>query len=169
MHNIFIKFTRKKLGDEEVSKSFRKALEYNLENAQSIAASKVYVCKKDEDENGWLTITFEDARAATHTSGGNCDIFSPCDPYIKLFINNENVYESEVFWEQEYVYFGKTYTSNMINKGASIKIEMWDWDRASTSDLILSWDTSIKDLLKNSIKYGTGENKIVTSSSWRTA
>lgn len=155
------------MGDNEVSKFYKEKLEKYLDNAQSTAASKVFVCKRDEDEFGSLTITFKDATAATHAGGKNCDLFDPCDPYIKLFVDTENVYTTEIIWEQTNVYFGETYTTKIISKLAPIKIEMWDYDKLSSPDLILSWDTTINELLQKPVKYGHGENKIVTSSFWQ--
>lgn len=125
----------------------------------------MFICKGSK-ANGRLSITFEEAKAYSHASGANCDIFDPCDPYINLFINNKKVYQTRILFDQTNVYFGETYTSHVINRNASIRIEMWDHDLMSSPDLILSWDTNVDELLQKRIKYGTGKNKIVTSSSW---
>ena len=115
---------------------------------------------------GWLTITFTHATAATHAAGAPCDLFSPCDPYIKLFIDAVEVYKTKTIYDQKYVYFGETYSSGKISKKSKITIEMWDWDAMTSHDSILSWNTNIYELLKTPTKHGYGENKIVTKSSW---
>lgn len=147
------------MGDDEISNTTLTKLHQEMNEFKRIL---VLSMKK----YGWLTITFEEATAASHANGDRCDIFDPCDPYIKLFIDNVEVYRTRIIYDQKYVHFGDTYSSQKISKKAKITIEMWDWDLMSSHDSILPWNTNIKELLKTPIKHGYGENQIVTRSTW---
>lgn len=117
-----------------------------------------------------MKITFYEATAASHADGSACDPFGPCDPYIKLYIDGKLVHQTEKFINQKNVFFGETYSSPRMSKSAPITFELWDSDLIASDDLILSWNTSVEELLEDGtmhIKYGFGENKIVTMSTWR--
>lgn len=121
---------------------------------------------------GWLTITFVNATADVLASNKVCDSLPGnvlCDSYVKFYANNEMIGQTSVVWNEKYPYIDKTFISPKINKEAPITIEMLDYDSATSSDVILSWNTNIPELLNNGELYniyGIGENKIVTKSTW---
>lgn len=149
----------RKMGDETISNTTLVKLQQEMDAFKRILSLSM-------KKYGWLTITFKEATAATHATGSSCDVFTPCDPYIKLFINDIEVYRTRIIYDQEYVYFDETYSSEKISKKSKITIEMWDWDAVSSHDSILAWNTNIRELLRTPTKHGYGENKIVTKSSW---
>ncbi|XP_031634116.1 atlastin-like [Contarinia nasturtii] len=158
-------FDAKKMGDSEVTAEIRRNFKQDLEAYQSKVAEKWTVSFK---KYGKLTITFVEATAASHADGSRCDMASPCDSYIKLFIDNKMVYQTKTIWDKKHLVFNETYTTpDNINKKAPITIQLWDFDNLSSHDPILTWDTSVKELLKTKIKHGHGENKIKIRASWK--
>lgn len=153
------------MGDNEDSASSRKQLKQDMDEFIGKITQKWTVSFK---KYGKLTVTFVEAIAAHHADGSKCDFASPCDSYIKLFIDNKMVYQTKTIFDKKYLVFNETYTTpEYINKKAPITIQLWDYDAFSSHDPILTWDTSVKELLKTKIKHGHGENKIKIQSSWK--
>lgn len=154
---------------EGISNEFREKLQQSLDEFQSIA-TKVLVQRVKAQ--GWLTTTFIKATADVLSSNNNCD-FLPwdlCDSYIKFYINNQIIGETSTIWNEKYPHIDRTFTSPKISKKAPVTIEMIDYDYAPSHDMILSWNTNVRDLLNNGelhTIYGIGENRIVMQSSWR--
>lgn len=111
------------MGNDEIASGFREKLQNHLESVQFTVANGMFVCR-NRGGFGRLTITFQEATAESHTSGRSCDIFDPCDPYIKFFINNEKVYQTEIYMETPSEYFDEIYTSHVVNRKSPIRIEM---------------------------------------------
>lgn len=121
-------------------------------------------------KSGYLKISFGQVRASTHSSGSRCDVSTPCDAFISIFVGGDEVLRTSTIWDNEYPQFWETYYSSKISKNSPITIQMWDFDTFSSNDLILSWDTSIEELLSDGeahVKYGYGNsNKITTKTTW---
>lgn len=121
-------------------------------------------------KSGWVEISFGEVKASTHSSGSRCDVITPCDAFILIFVGGDEVLQTSTIWDNEYPQFRETYYSSKIAKNSNIIIEMWDYDSVSSNDLILSWDTNIEELLSDGevhVKYGHGNrNKITTKTTW---
>lgn len=122
---------------------------------------------------GWLTITFINATADSLASNAVCDSLPGnlqlCDSYVKFYVNNKMLGQTSVVWNEKYPHIDKTIITQKISKDAPITIELLDYDSATSSDLILTWNTNVKELLNNGelyTIYGILENKIVTKSTW---
>lgn len=83
------------------------------------------------------------------SSGANCDLFSPCDAYIKIFVNDFLKFQTETVMDSSNPIFAEKYRSSRMRKNSQITIEMWDFDTYSSHDLILSWNTDVDELLSN--------------------
>lgn len=157
------------MGDDEISNEFREKLQKNADDFQSIVNK---ILSQHVKVQGWLTITFVNATADILASNTICDSLPGnilCDSYIKFYTNNEMVAQTSVVWNEKYPYIGKTFITPKISMEAPITIEMLDYDSATSSDMILSWNTNVRELLNDGelyTVYGIGENKIVTKSSW---
>lgn len=90
-------------------------------------------------------------------SGSACDTFSSCDPYIKLFINDINIEETEARNNVD------TFNANInlrllveIPKNVTLKIQVWDKDinLIEKDDLIQEEVGSIESFLQQPIRYG---------------
>lgn len=118
---------------------------------------------------GYLTITLWKLVAYSHTSGHNCDFFIGdwCDPFVKVLVNSEYAYSTGVYWDTKHLFLNKTFTTKKIDKNSIVTFEIWDYDRASTHDLILSWDISVKKLLKTHEKITpNSQNKLYVNATW---
>lgn len=115
----------------------------------------------------------------------NCDTASQCDGYVKIFIDEQQVYYTKTIRNDDHPMFFQTFTSNKIKKNAVVRFELWDADRFldGSDDRIIFWTTDIEELLKNgcfpqSINFETvsssrcylylprGETALCTTSSW---
>lgn len=127
-------------------------------------------------EYGWLTIQIRNIRAYGLTDGSSCDVSatSVCDPYVKLFINDEKVLETTAQENICCFNVNATYQSIKIPKKLTIKIEVWDDDSGffgSADDLIQSTEGSIDSFMKTTLRDGavfsTQQNLIETISFWQ--
>lgn len=126
---------------------------------------------------GYWQITFYGGEAHKLATGHFCDDFGPCDPYIKVLIDDIEVFRTETKTAQRHPVFKETYYSPRMRKNAKITIEMWDNDNpqhclGSPDELMSRWDdgrvsslsryTTLADHLWDD-EY---QNKIDYSSSW---
>lgn len=125
---------------------------------------------------GWLTIQIRNIRAYGLTDGSSCDVTasSVCDPYVKLFINNEKVIQTKPIENLCCLDANVTYQSIKIPKKSSLKIEVWDDDSGffgSADDLVQSSEGSIDSFIKTPIRSGavfaTHQNLIETIVFWQ--
>lgn len=160
-----MQFDSKKVGDVDIANGALDKLEQGLAIFRSTITQKMVPPKK----YGYLTITIKSAIASTHAQGVKCDAFSGCDPYVKIVVSDSNqVFATRTLWDQYYPDFDETFTTKKIDKDSMILIQLWDFDGWSSNDLMLSWDVSVKKLLKTS-SYKYGNNKVFVSSSWQNA
>lgn len=157
------------MGNEEFSDKFREKLQQSLDEFQSIA-TRVLI-KKVKVQGRW-TVTFVEATADVLATNNPCDALPwdiLCDSYIKFSINNQKIDETSVIWNEKYPKIGRTFVSPKISKNAPVTIEMLDYDYLSSNDMILSWNTNVRELLNDGelhTIYGIGDNKIIMKSSW---
>lgn len=67
-----------------------------------------------------------------------CDPFDKCDPFVTISIDNEPVFTTTKFTDEDEVYIYEKYQSPKIKEDATINIQMWDSDGYGGDDLILS-------------------------------
>lgn len=96
---------------------------------------------------------------------------NPCDPYVKLFIDGQQVFRTST---KENVYVANFYESHKtgrIRKTGSIKFELWDDDGSwSKDDFITSWDTNIESIVPNKLfqTYIAGRyNSLSVGAEWK--
>lgn len=103
-----------------------------------------------------------------------CDSFgdssarhSNCDPYVSLYIREQNVLESDKYAEQTEVYFFKMYqTPTKIREDTIINFSIWDADTFGADDLLLSVTTKPKLMKHGFQELREGENRLWLISSW---
>lgn len=107
------------------------------------------------------------------TTGSACDLFSACDPYIKLFVNGTKEEETKIQDGINLFNANVIYLSKKIPKTTTIKIQVWDSDSFlyGGDDLIQETEGTIDSFLQQPIRYGAqkdGEqNAIETSVFWQ--
>lgn len=63
------------------------------------------------------------------SNSGSCDFMGSCDPYVKIFIKGEQVYQTTKHKDTTDAIFDETFTSQKIDLvGDTIRIEVWDSD-----------------------------------------
>lgn len=149
------------MGSDEISHGFREQLERDLNHFSSM------MTVQSLQKYGWLTITFKDVAAVRLASGERCDVASPCDSFIRILVNGEQVFRTQTFWDTAYHNYRLTYQTEKMHKKLPVTIELWDYDTVSSNDMILSWNTNVKELLKKRVKYGVEGNAINFEASWR--
>lgn len=107
--------------------------------------------------NGYLTFKINNVRAYVKVNGNKCDTgpLNYCDPYLILFINNDQVNAtkpraSTCCFDAEYTYY-----SSKIPKTSTIKVQLWDSDEKrllNNDDLILEAEGTIESFMKSSIR-----------------
>lgn len=123
-----------------------------------------------------MTIQIKNIRAYGSADGSSCDISatSLCDPYVKLFINDEKVIQTDA--QQNICCFNvnATYQSIKIPKASTIKIEVWDDDSGffgTDDDLVLRTEGDVNSFMNAPIRDGavfsTHRNSIETISIWQ--
>lgn len=155
------------MDDDDISHEIRETLEQYLDGFQSLT---IKLLIKRIKANGWLTTTFLKATAHKLASDNKCDVFTPCDSFIKFYINNQMIGQTSVVWDTKHINIDRTFMSPKISKKAPVTIELMDYDSVSSDDMILSWNTNVDTLLNHEeiyTIYGIGENQIVTKSTWR--
>lgn len=117
-----------------------------------------------------MTIGIKHIRAFSSADGSDCDVSGQCDPYVKLFINNEKVNQTKV-WENTCCFNANAwYQSIKIPKKSTLKIEIWDDDSGffgTADDLILQTQGSIDSFLKTSIHLSARKNVMETITFWQ--
>lgn len=100
---------------------------------------------------GWLTFNLLQAYIYANSNGNLCNIYIPfqCDPYVKLFVNGEKVFESPKKTETIYANDDITIETEKIPKASIIKLELWSSDRIfwSNDKLIFSSEGDIQSFL----------------------
>lgn len=119
---------------------------------------------------GWLTIRLSKCRAELSQDGRPCDPLGGCDPYVKLFIGDEEVFASNAPNVNDlYFNLDVTYTSQKIQNTSNIKIEVWDADDGLNfaDDLIMSQSRSVDSwLYSRYIVHHNWRNNFQTSFVW---
>lgn len=110
--------------------------------------------------------------------GAACEaIGDSCDPFLKFFVNDNLIYKSETRANTLTFDVNYHYTSELIPKTSTIKIEIWDDDSGflgSESDLVLRTVGDISSFVQNPFRGGTtvtktspsGQNSINTLVFW---
>lgn len=123
-----------------------------------------------------MTIKLGSLRAFGGVDGSTCDTAATnqCDPYVKLFINGENVRTSGARANNCCHDVDVTYTSKKIKKSSTIMIEVWDDDSGflgSADDLILRSSGDVDSFLNEPIRLGAIiynlQNQLETVSFWQ--
>lgn len=123
-------------------------------------------------ERGILKIRFERGNGRKDYPGSNCDncflCYNPCDPYILVKINGQEVYRTSTAWDNESPNFDATFTSSVIYKDSNIAIEMWDNDAGDTADdLMARWADISIDMLLRTRNLAQNQNNIELYSEWQ--
>lgn len=158
-------FDSKKKGQDEISNIAREKLETDL-NIFKLTISKK-MAKLLEKRKGYLTLTIEAAVADSLLKGDACDLIDSCDPFVKVLVNSEYVFQTRVIINEKYATFDEKFTTKKIDMNSIITMELHDYDKKTTSELIFSWDVKVKNLLETSEFLGTGSNRILVTSSWQ--
>lgn len=132
-----------------------------------------------DTEYGVWRISFHRGAAWKDKIGSNCDPLqvANCDPYIKILVNDREVFRTKTHWQQNIVNFDETYVSPPMLKNSSVVIEMWDNDSTigdwgTPDDLMSRWGIGTVDLFNRYSKlagpkwHGKYQNKVQYSSSW---
>lgn len=123
---------------------------------------------------GWLTINLLRAYTYGELSGRSCKLNPSvgCDPYLVLYINNEQVMKTAKKTQTFFYDVNSIFTSAKIPKTSIVKLEIWDassrfWGRDA---LILSTVGNIDSFLNEPLRKGvyiSGDvNSIETMSFW---
>lgn len=76
---------------------------------------------------GWLITIIQRVLSDTKNRH-HCDSDSPCDPFVRIFINDQKVYETRMVKDNPFAVFMETYTSDKIYPNDSVRMEVWDED-----------------------------------------
>lgn len=124
-----------------------------------------------------MTFRVKNVHAYNEEETGNaCDNLSSedyCDPYIKVFINRELVYQSEMLSDTARFNADYTYKSKKIPKSTIIRVEVWDYDSFlnGDDDLIQQTEGNIESFLAKPVRDGNGyyedRNFIETVTFWQ--
>lgn len=130
-------------------------------------------------EYGVWQIKFTRGAGWKDISGKRCDTLQiiNCDPYIKILVDDQEVFRTKTQWHQNLVNFDETYISPRMKKDSNIVIEMWDDDSTvgdwgTADDLMSRWGNGTVDLfmrynrLAGHKYYGKYQNKVEYLSSW---
>lgn len=111
---------------------------------------------------GWWRATIKTAMAT------DCDTLNECDLFVRIFVNDNKVYESSTCSNRNYVHVYETYKSMKIRKGSIIRIELWDWDVFLNfdDDLMYKHEAKIDWWLVNG-NVGTDQMGFDIESSWK--
>lgn len=80
----------------------------------------------------------------------NCDFWSPCDLYVKVLVDNNEICRTDFQRDQMDVDFFKTCISNKVSKSAKIKFELWDED-VQNDDVLDRWESNIDQAVESGI------------------
>lgn len=153
-------------------------LQVKVENYRR-KTNQLSFCSFIDSEYGVWRITFYHGTAWKDKTGTNCDPLQAanCDPYIKILIDDQEVFRTKTHWHQNVVNFDETFVSARMRKNASIAIEMWDDDSTvgdwgTPDDLMARWRNGNVEVFSSHSKlagpkwYGKYQNKVRYSSSW---
>lgn len=77
--------------------------------------------------DGYLTIKFKQLTAVGTARNLSCDWWTSCDPYLKVFINGDEVFSPTIHNDTESYNVGRVFTSNEIQRNnAKIKFVVRD-------------------------------------------
>lgn len=119
--------------------------------------------------SGWLTISIRKVVAVESASGAHCDSHNNlCDPYVKLLINDKEVYKTRAKLNRHVFDDNVRFVSEIIPKSSKIKIEVWDDDSQeflywSEDDLIQREEGDIESFIKAPIRYGAHNSDLRNS------
>lgn len=106
---------------------------------------------------GWLTIKLKELTVwHIECTGKRCDRWTQCDPYVKLYINDVQVLQTDSKDDTAEYNIDKIYsTPTAIPRISTIKIEIWDaniWMFSEEKIWVL--EGSIDTFIENPIRYG---------------
>lgn len=124
---------------------------------------------------GWLTINIQRVYVKGRIDGAPCgfDHSGGCDPSIKIFVNDELMFETPKLLNQFAFDAKVTFTTLKIRKNSIVRIEVWHVRRTFFDEdgLIQSVEGDIKSYLNEPLRQGDhfyeAENRIETISFWR--
>lgn len=108
-------------------------------------------------------------------NGSACDTFSACDPYVKLFVDGNEVKATEVRENTNVFHAGIVYVTAKMHKWTErmIKIQVWDSDNvfSGDDDLIQEEDGDVESFLEQPMRFGARngdkQNVIETALFWQ--
>lgn len=133
---------------------------------------------------GYLTIIAMKITAKEKPDESKCDDFiddsgigswSRCDPFVKVFIDGDKVYQSQIFNDTEYFEINEPiYSELTFNNNATMKVEVWDFDPTilglveQNPELIQREEDFVRNFcsVDGSIR-ATGNNQIEVVAFWR--
>lgn len=103
-----------------------------------------------------------------NADGGSCDstVDNPCDPYIKLIINEKEAHQTRSRTDTCCFDANEYYVSEKIANSSTIKIEVWDDDSGpfgSADDLLQRAEGSIASFIEKPVRYGAKVGDVVNS------
>lgn len=108
-----------------------------------------------------------------YKSESSCDLYTKCDPYVEIFVNDTRVFRAPpvagyIHAEDAYVF--DTYRSDRMNKTLEIDFKVWDYDAffllITKKDLIIQWNTQI-DQIPYNVERVSGKNSLSLISYWQ--
>lgn len=123
---------------------------------------------------GWLNFKIGSLLAEKLANGELCDggqyLISTCDPYVKLFVNDEEEFKTQPQLEKSgWTPFDQTYYSPKIPKNSTIRIEIWDdnsFEKNKNDNLLLDHSMDIDSLL-NTPFIAKDFSVLLANSIWR--
>lgn len=94
---------------------------------------------------------------------------SPCDPYVKVFVNGDNLFTTSTKDDSSYAIFMESHTSNKMFERARIRLKVWDYDTGvgAYDDLILECNHDIRRLSSSKINCANDDVRIEASYIWK--
>lgn len=94
------------------------------------------------------------------TNGEFCDKIGRCDSFIKIRVNDVEVYNTRTHDNIFAPNYDETYTSDEpIPKDSTILIQMWDYDPVGANDLMSEWNLAPSDVGSCKTLFGDKEKE----------
>lgn len=117
---------------------------------------------------GWMTIAIQRVLSSGQGFFLYCDITSPCDPYVKIFVNGITVRETVWQDDAKVAMFMETYTTEKINHDDEIRLEVWDRDNwQSGGDDLMLCVVVTADNYKTNQRDGKGDVILESNFVWK--
>lgn len=94
--------------------------------------------KQTKSGFGWLKLLVVDAYGRFLPDGSPCDWgeLSNCDSYVRMHIDGEEVYNTDVIDNESKVVFYNMYTSKRLDKSLPVRLNLRDEDHSQDDSLV---------------------------------